>query len=98
MSLGAIAEDAAEDTGVREVDAEIACYNEVLARYGADASVHLKRVVAEALLHKADTLLDVGRTGEALLCVDQIIGAYAAIKDKELAETVKEARALKAEI
>lgn len=98
MSLGAIAEDAAEDTGVREVDAEIACYDEVLARYGADESIHLKRTVAEALLHKADTLLNAGRFGEASSCLDRLIAAYAAIDDEELAETVKEARALKAEI
>jgi len=98
MSLGAIAEDAAGDAGVRQVESEIACYDEVLARYGEDDSIHLRRAVAEALLHKADTLMEVGRIGEALPCLEQIIEAYAAIEDEELAETVREARALKAEI
>lgn len=98
MSLGAIAEDAAEETGVREVEAEVACYDEAIRRYGDDESIHLKRAVAEALLHKADTLLDVGRVGEALPCLDRIIGAYLAIDDEELSETVKEARTMKAEL
>jgi tetratricopeptide (TPR) repeat protein len=98
MSLGAIAEDAAEDTGVREVDAEIACYDEVIMRYGADESTYLKRAVAEALLHKADTLLNAGRVGEASSGLDRLIADYAAIDDEEIADTVKEARTLKAEI
>jgi tetratricopeptide (TPR) repeat protein len=98
MTLGAIAEDAADDIGVRDVEAEIACYDEAIRRYGADESIHLQRAVAEALLHKAETLLEAGRIGEALPCLDQLIAAYIAIKDEELAETVKEARALKADI
>ena len=98
MSLGAIAEDAAEEIGVREVEAEIACYDEAIKRYGGDQSIHLQRAVAEALLHKAEALLEAGRIGEALPCLDRIVGAYSAIGDEELAETVKEARAFKAEI
>jgi tetratricopeptide (TPR) repeat protein len=98
MSLGAIAEDAAEDTGVREVDPEIACYDEVLFRYGKDESVHLKRAVAEALIHKSETLMDAGRTAEAAGCLDSLLAGYAAIDDRELREIVNDARALKAEI
>jgi tetratricopeptide (TPR) repeat protein len=97
ISLGAIAEDAAEDTGVREVDSEIACYDEVARRYGAEETLVLKRAVAEALLHKAETLLDVGRNGEASVCLDALIGGCAAIQDEELAEIVKDARELRAE-
>ena len=98
MSLGAIAEDAAEDTGVREIESEIACYDEAVARYGADNSIYLKRAVAEALLHKAETLMEAGRSGEASQGLDRVIAAYAAIKDKDLEEIVKDARELKAEI
>ena len=96
MSLAALAEDAAADTGAREIEAEIACYDDAIRRYGDDESIHLQRAVAEALLHKADTLMNVGRVGEALPCIDRLLAAYAAVDDEELAETVKEARALKA--
>jgi tetratricopeptide (TPR) repeat protein len=98
ISLGAIAEDAAEDTGVREIEAEIACYDEVVKRYGEDDSIHLKRAVAEALLHKGETLLEAGRVGGASACLDGIIAAYAAIDDRDLEEIVKDARELKAQI
>lgn len=98
MSLAAMAEDAASDTGIREAEAEIACYDEAIRRYGEDESIHLQRAVAEALLHKAETLLEAGRIGAAMPCLDRLIAAYAAIEDDELAETVKEARALKVEI
>ena len=97
MSLGAIAEDAAEDTGVREIDAEIACYNEVVARYGAEEPIVLRRAVAEALLHKGETLLEAGRPGDASICLDSLIASYASIDDTEMQEIVKEARALKTE-
>lgn len=98
LSLGAIAEDAAEDTGVREIDAEIACYDEVMRRYGAEETLALKRAVAEALLHKAETLAEAGRGSGASACLETLIASYAAINDEDLAETVKEARALQAEI
>ena len=98
MSLGAIAEDAAEDTGEREIDAEIACYDEVLSRYGDDESIHLKRAVAEALIHKGETLMEAGRTDEAAACLDSIIKSYAKIEDRDLQDIVKDARGLKAEI
>ncbi len=98
LSLGAIAEDAAEDIGVREIDAEIACYDEVMRRYGAEESLALKRAVAEALLHKAETLAEAGRGSGASACLETLIASYAAINDEDIAETVKEARALQAEI
>jgi tetratricopeptide (TPR) repeat protein len=98
MSLGAIAEDAAEDTGVREVDAEIACYDDVVARYGNEDAIDLQRAVAEALLHKGETLAEASRSGEAARCLDQLIAAYAAIEDADLQEIIKEARELRADI
>lgn len=98
MSLGAIAEDAASDTGVREIEAEIACYDEAIRRYSGDESILLQRAIAEAMLHKAEAMLDGGRSGEATQCLDRLITVYAANEDEELAEAVKEARALKADI
>jgi tetratricopeptide (TPR) repeat protein len=98
MSLGVIAEDAAEDTGVREIEAEIACYDEVVARYGEEQPIVLRRAVAEALLHKAETLLEAGRTRDGSANLELLLSRYAAIEDEEIQDTVKEARALKAEI
>lgn len=98
LSLGAIAEDAAEDTGEREVEAEIACYDTIVARYGDEGFIGLRRAVAEALLHKSETLLDVGRIGEASLCLNAIMTGYTSIEDEDLAEIVSDARALKAQI
>ncbi|WP_162917337.1 hypothetical protein [Dongia deserti] len=98
MSLGAIAEDAAADTGEREIDSEIACYDEAVRRYSDADSIHLKHAVAEALLHKAETLAEVGRTAEASQSVDRLIASYAAEKDRDLQEIVEEARALQAEL
>ena len=98
LSLGAIAEDAAEDTGERETEAEIACYDAVVAQYGDEEFIGLKRAVAEALLHKSETLLEVGGTGEASQCLGKIIAGYASVEDEDLAEIVKDARALKAQI
>jgi tetratricopeptide (TPR) repeat protein len=98
MSLGAIAEDAAEDTGVREIEAEITCYDDVVARYGEEDSIHLKRAVAEAQLHKGETLLEAERAVEASACLDSLIAGYATINDRDIQEIVKEARDLKADI
>ncbi|HEY1383071.1 MAG TPA: tetratricopeptide repeat protein [Dongiaceae bacterium] len=98
MSLGAIAEDAAEDTGEREIEAEIACYDEVIRRYGEEEFVGLQCAVAEALLHKGETLVNVGRPGEASACFDAIIQNYAAIEDTNVREIVGDARDLKAQI
>jgi tetratricopeptide (TPR) repeat protein len=97
ISMGIIAEDAAEDTGEREIEAEIACYDEAIRRYGGDESIHLRQAVAEALLHKAETLAEAGRTAEAAQCLDRLIAGYAAIRDKDLREIVEDARALRAE-
>jgi tetratricopeptide (TPR) repeat protein len=98
LSLGAIAEDAAEDTGELEVEPEIACYDEVMARYGNEEFVGLRRAVAEALLHKGQAMLEVGRTSEASSCLDAVIQGYAPIKDSDLQEIVADARDLKAQI
>ena len=98
LSLGAIAEDAAEDTGTREIEAEIACYDEVVARYGAEEFIGLRRAVAEALLHKGETLMEAGRAGEASVCLESVIAGYASLDDKDLGEIVKDARALIAQI
>ena len=98
LSLGAIADDAAQDTGEREVDAEIACYDAVAARYGNEDFIGLRRAVAEAQLHKGETLLEVGRTSEALACLDAVIMAHAESEDEDLAEIVSNARDLRAQI
>ncbi len=98
MSLAAIAEDAAEDTGERDIEPEIACYDEAIRRYGGEDSIHLQRAVAEALLHKAETLAEAGRRGEASACLETLIASYASSNDQELAETVKEARDLQADL
>jgi tetratricopeptide (TPR) repeat protein len=98
LSLGAIAEDAAEDTGEREIESEIACYDDVIRRYGEEQSVGLQCAVAEALLHKGETLANAGRAGEASACFDAIIQNYATIEDKNIREVVTDARDLKAQI
>ena len=56
------------------------------------------RAVAEALLHKGETLLETGQTDAGIACLDAVIDGYGSIKDGELRELVKDARALKAEI
>jgi len=98
LSLGAIAEDAAQDTGERETGAEIACYDEVVARYCNDEFAGLRRAVAEAQLHKGETLMEAGRTGEALACLDAVITSHAGSEDEDLAEIVSNARDLRAQI
>ena len=98
MSLATLAEDAAGDVANREIDAEIACYDEVVTRYGEDDSIDLMRAVAEALLHKAEALLEAGQTGAGVACLEAVIDGYGSIKDGELREIVKDARAFKAEI
>ncbi|HWA50680.1 MAG TPA: hypothetical protein VG742_20595 [Dongiaceae bacterium] len=97
LSLRAIAEDAAEDTGVLETDAEIACYDRVIARYGDEGSDSMARAVAEAQQHKGESLLETGRMAEAAACFDAIIDGYSDSRDSVLAEIVAEARALRAE-
>ena len=94
MSLATLAEDA----GSRDIDPEIACYDEVVTRYGEDDLIDLMRAVAEALLHKAEALLEAGQTSAGAACLDAVVDGYASIKDAELRETVKDARAYKAEI
>jgi tetratricopeptide (TPR) repeat protein len=97
ISLANLAEDAAGDAGNRDIEPEIACFDEVVTRYGEDDAIDLKRAVAEALLHKAETLLETGQAGAAA-CLEAVIDGYGAIKDGELREIVKDARSLKAEI
>jgi tetratricopeptide (TPR) repeat protein len=98
ISLANLAEDAAGDAGGRDIGPEIACFDEVVARYGEDDAVDLMRAVAEALLHKGETLLEAGQTDAGLACLEAVIDGYGAIDDKELRELVKDARALKAEV
>jgi hypothetical protein len=98
ISLANLAEDAAGDSGVRDIEPEIACFDEVVTRYGDDDALDLKRAVAEALLHKGESLLETGQTGAGIACLDAVIDGYGSIKDKELRELVKDARDLKAEI
>lgn len=97
LSLRAIAEDAAEDTGVLETDAEIACYDRVIARYGDEDSDSMARAVAEAQQHKGESLLETGRMAEAAACFDAIIDGYSDSRDSVLAEIVEEARSMRAE-
>lgn len=98
ISLANLAEDAAGDAGGRDIGPEIACFDEVVARYGEDDEVDLQRAVAEALLHKGETLLEAGQTDAGIACLDAVIDGYGAIKDKELRELVKDARTLRAEV
>jgi tetratricopeptide (TPR) repeat protein len=98
ISLANLAEDAAGDGGTRDIEPEIACFDEVVTRYGDDDEVDLMRAVAEALLHKGETLLETGQTDAGIACLEAVIDGYGAIKDGELRELVKDARALKAEI
>ena len=97
-SLANLAEDAAGDAANRDVEPEIACFDEVVTRYGEDGAIELKRAVAEALLHKAESLLEAGRTGAGTACLDSVIDGYGSVKDRELAEIVNDAHALRAEI
>jgi tetratricopeptide (TPR) repeat protein len=97
LSLRAIAEDAAEDTGIIDTAPEIACYDGVIDRYGAEDHVEIQRAVAEALLRKGEILLETGETAAAAACCDALIEGFAGIKDEEIAETLKEARTLRAE-
>jgi tetratricopeptide (TPR) repeat protein len=98
ISLANLAEDAAGDAGNRDIGPEIACFDEVVTRYGEDDAIDLMRAVAEALLHKAETLLETGQTDAGIACLDAVIDGYGSIKDGELRELVKDARTLKAEI
>jgi tetratricopeptide (TPR) repeat protein len=97
LSLRVIAEDAAEDTGTIDAEAEIACYDRVIDRYGAEEHIEIQRVVADALLHKGEILLEIGESVAAAACLDALLDGFAAIKDEDIAETVKEARSLRAE-
>jgi tetratricopeptide (TPR) repeat protein len=97
-SLRAIAEDAAEDTGVLETDAEIACYDRAIDRYGEEDWDSTRRAVAAAFQHKGESLLETGRSAEAAGCFDAIIERYAQhIGDPVLDEIVQEARNLRKE-
>ena len=69
-----------------------------MTRYGEDDAIDLMRAVAEALLHKAEALLDAGQTNAGVACLDAVVDGYGSIKDSELREIVKDARAFKAEI
>jgi len=98
ISLAALGEDAAGNLANRDVDPEIACFDEVVTRYGEDDAIDLKRAVAEALFHKAEALMEAGRTGAGIACLDSVIDGYGSVKDRELEEIVNDARAFKAEI
>lgn len=97
LSLRAIAEDAAEDTGVLETEPEIACYDRVIDRYGAEKSISVRRAIAEAFLHKGESLLETGRTAEAAPCFDAVIDRHGASRDPAFQEMVRYARELRAE-
>ena len=97
-SLRAIAEDAAEDTGVLELDAEIACYDRAIDRYGDENWDSTRRAVAAALQHKGESLLETGRGAEAADCFDAVVERYARHNyDPVLDEIVQEARNLRKE-
>jgi tetratricopeptide (TPR) repeat protein len=97
-SLATLAEDAAGDADNRDIEPEIACFDEVVTRYGEAEEVDLMRAVAEALLHKGETLLETGQTDAGMACLKAVIDGYGSIKDRELQELVKDARTLKADI
>ena len=97
LSLRAISEDAAEDTGVMETEAEIACYDRVVARYGDETYIGAQRAVAEALQRKGEILLETGQMAAAAACFDAVIEGFAAIDDDGMADIVKESRELRAE-
>jgi len=98
VSLANLAEDAAGDGGTRDIEPEIACFDEVVTRYGEDDSIDLIRAVAEAIVHKGEALLEAGQTSAGIACLDAVIDGYGSIKDGELREIVEDARAFKAEI
>lgn len=98
VSLANLAEDAAGAAGHRDVGPEIACFDEVVRRYAEDDEIDLQRAVAEALLHKSESLLETGQTDAAIACLEAVIDGYGAIKDAELREIVKDARELRSEI
>lgn len=98
LSRGALAADAAQDIGVPDIGAEIACYDEVVGRYGAEQSIVLKRAVAEALLRKAEALLEANRGVDAAMCLETLVASGAEINDDDLAGIIKEARALQAKL
>ncbi len=96
LSLRAIAEDAAEDTGVLETDDEIACYDQVIARYGDETGKGLRRAVLSAFFHKGESLLETGRRAEAGVCLDMVI-AERGSSDRFVVDLANEARRLRAE-
>jgi tetratricopeptide (TPR) repeat protein len=98
ISLANLAEDAAGDGGTRDIEPEIACFDEVVTRYGDDDEIDLMRAVAEALLHKGESFLETGQTSAGIACLEAVIDGYGSIKDGELRDLVKDARALKAEL
>lgn len=97
LSLRAIAEDAAEDTGILETDGEIACYDRVIERYGAETSHGMRRALSAAHFHKGESLLETGRRAEAADCFDEVIAHPPRAYDPYLEELVDEATRLRRE-
>lgn len=97
LCLRAAAADAAKATGAPETEAEIACYDQVIDRFGGENWVRSRRAVAEALLHKGESLLETGRATEAAACFDAIEELSARrIYDPLLEDVLEDARALRA--
>ena len=97
LSLRAIAEDAADDTGILETDSEIACYDRAIARYGAETSQRMRRAISAAHFHKGESLLETGRRAAAADCFDAVLAHPPTSPDPVLEELVEEARQLRAE-
>jgi tetratricopeptide (TPR) repeat protein len=97
LSLRAIAKDAAEDTGILETDGEVACYDRVLERYGAETSHGMRRALSAAYFHKGESLLETGRRAEAADCFDEVIAHPPRGYDPYLEELVDEATRLRRE-
>jgi tetratricopeptide (TPR) repeat protein len=97
LSFRALSEDAAEDTGMLQIDDEIACYDRVIARYGDETSHEMRRALSAAYFHKGESLLETGRRAEAADCFDEVIAHPSRAYDPYLEELVDEAARLRRE-
>ncbi len=66
-----------------ESEAELAAYDDLVARYGASDDPELQVQVAEALLFKGDRQVRIGRAEEALQTSDEFDHRFGAVSDDE---------------
>jgi len=68
--------------------AAIDAYDEALRRFSGRTEDRLKRLVAEILLRKGDTLCRFGYNEEGLECYDEILNRFGSTKDQVLLRTL----------